>query len=94
MPRPAPAVETRMEVHATAMTVHDALGALRRATAPMYRAALASGRWDAISEAKAVADDLHRAQRAARRLAAIGEEPGCQPEHTFGFGHGTGGRAA
>ena len=87
MPRPVPAIETRMEVHATAMAAHEAIENLRRLTAPLYRAAIASGRWDAVSEAKAVADDLRRAQRAARRLAAIGAEIPC-PDGLWAPSHG------
>jgi len=87
MPRPVPAVETRMEVHATAMSVHDAILALRRHTAPMFRAAIASGRWDAVAEAKAIADDLRRAQRATRRLAAIADAIPC-PDGLWAPSHG------
>jgi hypothetical protein len=76
-----------MEVHATAMSVHDAILVLRRYTVPMFQAAIASGRWDAVAEAKAVADDLQRAQRAAKRLAAIADAIPC-PDGLWAPSHG------
>lgn len=82
----------RIPVVELAIDVQVAIVELRRVVAPMYEAAIASGRWDAMAEAKSIADDLNRAQRGAKRLAGLAE--GCEAEHTFGLFHGAGGRAA
>lgn len=84
MPRTAPLANLSMDVQV-------AIVELRRVVAPMFEAAIASGRWDAMAEAKGIADDLNRAQRGAKRLAGLAD--GCEAEHTFGLFHGQGGRA-
>lgn len=80
MPRPTPLAERAMEVTA-------AIVGLRAVVVPLYEAAIASGRWDAIAEAKAVADDLNRAQRASKRVAGLAEAIAC-PDGLFGASHG------
>lgn len=66
MPRRVPLVEHAME---TAVALRD----LRRVTVPLWEAAIASGNWNAIAEAKALATTLNIAARQARRIARLAE---------------------
>jgi len=66
MARPLPLVEHAMEVHAH-------LRRFRKETAPLYRAALATGDFTVMAETHALAETLRIAQLQAKRLAGLAE---------------------
>ncbi len=83
MPRPSPLVDRAME---TQVALRD----LRRVTVPLWEAAVASGNWTAMSEAKALAATLRSATLQCRRIAGLADGIAC-PD---GFGLAGHGRAA
>lgn len=79
MPRPIPIVKHAMEVQA-------ALRALKKATAPMYEAALATRDSGVLFETHALAETLRVALIQARRIAGMAEAT-C-PDDVARPGHG------
>lgn len=59
------------------METQVAIRDLKRATAPLFEAAVASGNWHAMAEAKALAATLHGASLQARRIAGIADGIEC-----------------
>lgn len=80
MPRPMPVVEHAMEVQAT-------IRRLRKTTAPMYEAALATGDIGVLWETHALAQTLRIAQDQAKRIAGM-VEAACPDEPVRRPGHG------
>lgn len=79
MARPIPVVEHAMEVQAT-------LRRLRKDTAPMYKAALATGDIGVLWETHALAQTLRIAQAQAKRIAGMASSA-C-PDDIARPGHG------
>lgn len=70
MPRPVSATEHAMEVQAR-------IRRLRKDTAPMFEAALATGDFVVLAETHALAETLRVAQLQAKRLAGLADAIGC-----------------
>jgi hypothetical protein len=81
MPRPIALAERGMEAQV-------GIRALRRACAPLYEAAMASGDFDVMSETHALADTLALAGRQAKRLTGYAEGLTC-PDGRAGLWHGS-----
>lgn len=80
MPRPLPLTELAIDAQ---VGIRD----LRRATAPLYEAALRSGDFDVMAETKALAETLRVAGVQARRIAGLGDRIAC-PDGRLGLWHG------
>ena len=77
MPRPAPAVNRAMDAQV-------ALHSLRRSCAPVWAAALASGDWSVMADAKALDSTLRVAFAQLRRLTGQLEAIECPDGHARG----------
>lgn len=80
MPRPATAVNLACDAQA-------ALHQLRRDTAPLFAAALATGDYVLVSETHALANTLRVAAIQARRIAGLADSIAC-PDGRSRLGHG------
>lgn len=80
MPKPIALAERGMEAQA-------AIRSLQRASLPLFEAALASGNFAVMSEAKALHATLTVARTQARRLTGYAEGIEC-PDGIGLFGHG------
>lgn len=80
MPRQLPIVEHAMEAQSV-------LRRLRKDTAPMYAAALASGDYAVLQETHALAQSLRIAQAQAKRIAGMAEAA-CPDHAARAPGHG------
>lgn len=79
MPRPVAVVELGMEAQ-------TAIRSLRKSTAPLYEAALASGDYPVIQETHALAESLRIAGLQARRLTGFAQA--LCPDGRKGAAHG------
>lgn len=82
MPRPIGLVERGMEAQA-------GIRELRRGTLPLFEAALSSGDFAVMAEAKALHDTLKVAGTQAKRLTGLAEGISC-PDGCAGLWHGRG----
>lgn len=81
MPKPIGLVERGMEAQA-------AIRSLRRDSLPLFEAALASGNYSVMAEAKALHDTLKAAATQAKRLTGMAEDIAC-PDGQVGMFHGS-----
>ncbi len=81
MPRPPSLTEHAMEAQAR-------LREIRRETAPLWQAAMATGDWTLMSRAHELAATLRAAERQAKTIAGMAERVACPDEVERTPGHG------
>lgn len=81
MPRPVSLAEHAMEAQVL-------LRELKRETAPLWTAAMATGDWTIMSHAHELAATLRAAERQARTIAGLAERVACPDEVERTPGHG------
>lgn len=80
MPRPLGVAERAMDAQV-------GIRELRKRTAPLFEAAVATGDWTLMAETKALAETLRVGLKQARRIAGLAEAIAC-PDGVAGAGHG------
>ncbi len=81
MPRPIGLAEHAMETQVR-------LRELKRETAPLWTAAMATGDWTLMSRAHELAATLRSAERQAKAIAGMAERVACPDEAEPAPGHG------